>query len=129
MESTFVRVQKVVAAATKPNASGTAITGVPVSMQTPAKLIGLDETGGVLQVKFPLAKGSRVEIVHEFVQGLVGSNQVTIVASAQVPSQPDVYQARFESIAAGLSKAKYWEKVSKVLEERAQTHQSQAAAS
>lgn len=122
MESTFTRVHKIAAVASE--SVSTASAGVPVSMQAPAKLVGLDETGGVLQMKFPLAKGSRVEIVHDFVQGLVGGNSVTIVAAAPVPSQPDVFHARFESIGAGLSKAKYWEKISKVLEEKAKLRAS-----
>lgn len=126
MEATFTRVSKIAAVAGASAAPANA--GMPVSMQAPAKLVGLDETGGVLQMKFPLAKGSKVEIVHEFVQGLVGANSVTIVAAAPLPAQPDVFQARFESIGAGLSKAKYWEKVSKVLEEKATKVAASAAA-
>jgi hypothetical protein len=125
MESTFTRAGRL--SSVVGTSSGTSSSGMPVSMQAPAKLVGLDETGGVLQMKFPIAKGSKVEIVHEFVQGLLGGSSVTIVAAAALPSQPDVYQARFESIGAGLSKAKYWEKISKVLEEKA-LKISQAAA-
>jgi hypothetical protein len=35
-----------------------------VALQAPAKIIGLDETGGVLQMKFPVARGSKVELMH-----------------------------------------------------------------
>ncbi|MCX6126181.1 MAG: hypothetical protein NTV34_15725 [Proteobacteria bacterium] len=105
MEATFTRGSKL--AAVVGTASAPANASFLVSMQAPAKLVGLDETGGVLQLKFPVAKGSKVEIVHEFVQALVGGNSVTIVAAASLPSQPDVFQARFESIGAGQSKAKY----------------------
>lgn len=125
MEATFTKGNKLAAAA---GSSSSSNSGVPVSMQAPAKLVGLDETGGVLQMKFPLVKGSKVEIGHEFVQSLLGSASVTIVAAQPLPNQPDVYQARFESIAPGMSKAKYWEKISKVLADKASTIQRSAAA-
>lgn len=117
MEATFAKGSKIASVA------GAAVTsassGVAVSLQAPAKLVGLDETGGVLQLKFPVVRGSKVEIAHEFIQTLIGSASVTIVAALPLPNQPDVYQARFESLAPGMSKAKYWEKISKVLSEKA----------
>jgi CheY-like chemotaxis protein len=117
MESTFTRATKVaaVAGAQAPNA----VTGTAVSLQAPAKIIGLDETGGVLQMKFPVAKGSKVEMIHPEIGALLGVQAVVITSVATLPNQPDVVQARFESIGAGQSKAKYWEKISKTLSDRA----------
>ena len=117
MESTFTRATKVAAVAGNQSASNTA--GTAVSLQAPAKIVGLDETGGVLQMKFPVAKGSKVEIVHPEIAALIGMQIVTITSVASLPNQPDVVQARFESIAPGMSKAKYWEKISKILAEKA----------
>jgi CheY-like chemotaxis protein len=117
MESTFTRANKVAAVAgvNAPNA----VTGTSVSLQAPAKIVGLDETGGVLQMKFPVAKGSKVEMIHPEIGALLGVQTVLITSVASLPNQPDVVQARFESIGPGQSKAKYWEKISKILSERA----------
>lgn len=117
MEATFAKGNKIAAVAS--SAVTPASAGIAVSLQAPAKLVGLDETGGVLQMKFPVVKGSKVEIGHEFIQQLIGSASVTIVAALPLPNQPDVYQARFESIGPGMSKAKYWEKISQVLSQKA----------
>ena len=125
MEATFAKGNKIASVAS--SAVAPASAGVAVSLQAPAKLVGLDETGGVLQMKFPVVKGSKVEIGHEFIQQLIGSASVTIIAALPVPNQPDVYQARFESIAPGMSKAKYWEKISKVLSQKAATVAAAAA--
>jgi len=126
MESTFTRATKVAAVAGAK--SSTSTTGTPVSLQAPAKIVGLDETGGVLQMKFPVAKGSKVEIIHPEIAALIGMQVVTITTVVALPNQPDVVQARFESIAPGMSKAKYWEKISKILTERAAAVAAAAAA-
>ena len=126
MEATFTKGSKIAAVASA--AVAPANSGVPVSMQAPAKLVGLDETGGVLQMKFPLVKGSKVVIGHDFVQSLLGTTSVTVIAALPLPNQPDVFQARFESLAPGMSKAKYWEKISKVLAEKAAEVQTQLSA-
>ena len=80
------------------------------------ELIGLDETGGILQVRFPLLKGSRLNIAHAFLQtAWEGRAQVQVVASAPPEAKPDIWHARFEAIDAGMSKVKYWEKLAKHL--------------
>src|SRR5690606_3050902 len=38
--------------------------GLPITYQTAAKLVGVDETGGILQVRFRLLQGSKVFINH-----------------------------------------------------------------
>ena len=125
MESTFTRASK--GAAVAGSGSAISITGTPVSLQAPAKIVGLDETGGVLQMKFPVAKGSRVEIVHPEIVSLIGMQAVVITSVVSLPNQPDVVQARFESIGPGMSKAKYWVKISKILAERAGAIEAAAA--
>ena len=127
MESTFTRATKVAAVAGS-QAAGS-VTGTAVTLQAPAKIVGLDETGGVLQMKFPVAKGSKVELVHPEIAALLGLQTVVITAVSALQGQPDVIQARFESIAAGMSKAKYWEKISKILAERAAKVAAQTPAS
>ena len=78
-------------------------------------------------MKFPVAKGSRVEIVHPEIVSLIGMQTVVITPVVSLPNQPDVVQARFESIAPGMSKAKYWVKISKILAERAGAIEAAAA--
>jgi hypothetical protein len=87
---------------------------VTVKYQAPATLIGLDEAGGVIQVRFPLLKGSRLNFTHAFLHtAWEGKTQVQVVASAPSEVNPDLWHARFESIDAGTSKVKYLEKLAK----------------
>jgi DNA-binding response OmpR family regulator len=112
LQACMERPEEIAAAAGK-NAAIT-ISGVQVKYQAPATLIGLDETGGVLQVRFPLLKGSRLNITHAFLQtAWEGKVQVHVVASAPSEAKPDIWHARFDAIEAGMSKVKYWEKLAK----------------
>ncbi len=96
-------------------ATGTS-AGLAVRYQAPATLIGIDETGGILQVKFPLVKGSKLSIGHGFLtQAWEGNNTVQVTGAAALPGRADVWHARFEAVSAGMSKVKYWDKLSKQL--------------
>ena len=87
-----------------------------VRLQAPATLLGIDETGGILQVKFPLLKGSKVNIGHSFLaQAWEGNTSVQVTGSAAQPGRADVWHARFDAVSAGMSKVKYWDKLSKQL--------------
>jgi hypothetical protein len=89
---------------------------VPVKYQAPATLIGIDETGGIMQVRFPLIKGSRLAINHKFLQtAWEGNSTVQVTGAAVLPNRPEIWHARFEATQAGMSKVKYWEKLSKHL--------------
>ena len=115
LQAAFERAGDIAGAMGK-NAS-TDIKGVPVKYQAQAKLVGLDETGGVMEVRFPLVKGSRFTIKHEFLhRAWEGKTNVQVVGSAATGSA-DVYHARFEAIEAGTSKVKYWDKLEKLLVE------------
>ncbi len=114
LQAAFERPEEVAQVAGK-NASNS-IAGVPVTFQAQAVLVGLDESGGVLQVKFPLLKGSRIGIQHKFLHAAwEGKTTVQISGTAQVPNKAGVWHVRFESLGAGLSKGKYWEKMTKAL--------------
>ncbi len=87
-------------------------TGVSTRYQAPAKLVGIDETGGIIQSKFPLLKNSRMTFSSDFLTGLWGEEkEVLVTSSASLPDKPDIWQARFDSVGAGNSKTKYFEKV------------------
>lgn len=91
---------------------------VPVVFQSPAKLLALDECGGVLQLRFPLALNSRMVLEHEVLRGIwEGQSQVVVSQVAQVEGHSDLWQARFDMVVgAGSSKSKYWATVGKALQ-------------
>lgn len=99
--------------------------GVPVKYQAQANLVGIDETGGIIQMKFPLLKGSKMILKHpQLEQAWDGNTVVSITGSSALPNKPDIWQARFEAVQAGTSKAKYWEKIAKVFEIEAPAEKS-----
>ncbi|SMF54762.1 response regulator [Pseudobacteriovorax antillogorgiicola] len=88
-----------------------------VTYQAPAKILGLDETGGIIQIKFPMLKGTQVRLEHSLLHDLWdGENKVDIIEVATLPGKPDVWQAKFVANRALGNKAKYWERVQKALE-------------
>lgn len=92
--------------------------GSHVSFRAPAKLLGLDETGGVLQSQTPLMRGSKVQLVHDQLSKLWQNNTVvTISGVGPLPDKPEVWQARFDVIPPGSSKTKYFNQLSELLEQ------------
>jgi hypothetical protein len=93
--------------------------GVPVKFQAPAKLLGLDESGGIIELRFPIQKGSKLSLEHDFLMDFLGKETIVTV-SAIAPSEEasDSWHVRFHSVAKDVSKSKYWLKLSKALEER-----------
>ncbi len=86
--------------------------------QAPAKLLGLDETGGIIQLKFPVMKGNRLKLEHPFLSKIWhGDILAEITHTASIPDQPDVWQARFMAVSSKGNKAKYWEMVEKAFHE------------
>ena len=94
----------------------TQLAGIPVRYEAAATLIGLDETGGILQVPFPLLTGSRLCIDHEFLTAAWDDDEpVKVTSVASNPDMPDTWLVRFESAKVATSKVKYWEKLTKML--------------
>ena len=86
--------------------------------KAPATLIGLDETGGIIQLKFPVVVGNRLKLDHPFLSQIWdGDLLAEITHIATLPSKPDIWQARFVSVSKRGNKVKYWEKVEKALSE------------
>ena len=97
---------------------GHEIGNIVVHYQAAATLVGLDESGGIIQLKFPVVRGSRLLLNHPLLDKIWdGDLEVTIAESLQDPVRPDVWQARFVPRAAGGNKSKYWGKASKLLKE------------
>ncbi len=89
-----------------------ASASIEAEYQAPVKLVAFDETGGVVQLKFPIVAGSVIALKHDSLKDLWSSDcKVKIAASGVFPDRPDTWQARFESVAVGTSKAKYMQKV------------------
>ena len=88
------------------------VANLEVSYRAPAKIIGLDETGGILQLKFPMTKGSNVRLEHSFLSELWGGENIVQISDvAKLPGKAGVWQAKFVAGKATGNKAKYWEKI------------------
>lgn len=95
-------------------------TKLEIHYQTPAKLLGLDETGGILQTKWPLVVGNKLILQHpELVKMWEGSAEVKITSIVRMEPTSNIWQIKFETITAQGSKSKYWEKISRHLSEKA----------
>ena len=95
---------------------GGEFANVEVTYQAQGKLLGIDETGGILQLKFPMVKGSQIHLNHDFLQGIwEGESTVSISKIESLPDKPDIWQAKFVASAADGNKAKYWDQVQKYL--------------
>jgi CheY-like chemotaxis protein len=89
---------------------------IDVTFQAPARLVGIDETGGVIQLKFPLAAGCQFRIDHPMVNDIIGQEgSLTASASVRADDRPDVWFTKFEMIGAGVSKLKHYEKAKKII--------------
>lgn len=112
----------------------TGYVGMDVSFQAPAKLLGVDELGGIIQVKFPFVSGAQIDIAHSVVSKICPEGtKVKVVSMSKLEGAADIWQIRFSMVGAGLSKSKHYELVSKVVEnmrkEAAETSLEDAKAS
>lgn len=114
--SSFLRGNNI-AAAVQPVPGQPNPNSVQVTFQTPARVLGLDESGGVIQLNSPIARGAKISLAnHEFLSTLFsGQTTVQVTTCVPAPNKKDTWQIRFNALGLGLSKVKYWEKISKVL--------------
>lgn len=93
-------------------ASATDGAGIALRYVAPARLVGIDETGGIVETSLPLVRGSRVTLQHALLNAAWG-NQSSVQISGVAPSPicADLWHLRFEAVGAGMSKVKYWEKM------------------
>ena len=98
----------------KTNFAEGASANLDVQYQMPAKLLGLDETGGILQLKFPVVAGSKLLLQHPSLNEMWGGTaDVRIISVMRLEEGGNCWQAKFENLAAQGNKSKYWEKLSK----------------
>lgn len=96
--------------------------------KAPARLIGLDETGGIIQLKFPVVRGNRLKLDHPFLSQIWDGDILgEITHVAPLPEKPDIWQARFMAVSSKGNKAKYWSKVEKIINEILAAEQKQSA--
>lgn len=87
-----------------------------IQYQAPARLLGLDETGGILQIKFPVMVGNKIKLQHpDLSRFWEGQTEVRITNMSRLEGSSQLWQAKFEAISAQGSKSKYWEKISRLL--------------
>ena len=88
-----------------------------VKYQAPGTLLGLDETGGIIKLKFPVTKGSKLHLNHKLLQAIWdGDSLVSIEGVGSDDKYPNVWMVKFTAQKAIGNKAKYWSKVKKHLE-------------
>ena len=98
------------------HAAAVPAANLPITYQAPAKLIGLDESGGILQIKFPIAAGSRIDVANALLTQILGGKSSILVSSVgQVPGRNDLWQARFSTVDKGTSKAKHYSNVQAIV--------------
>ena len=108
---------------------GHELGNITIQYQAPARLLGLDESGGVIQLKFPVTRGSKILLNSTILTKLWDGNVEVIVAeSIQDPEKPDIWQVRIIPRAADGSKSKYWSRVSKLLKELIENSDPSSAA-
>ena len=93
--------------------------GINVTFQAPAQLLGIDEVGAVIQVKFPVVSGSKINVPHELISKISGEDtpfQVTKVLKVQ--GESSLWQLRISMTSADESRAKRFEKIEKTLSEQ-----------
>ena len=110
----------------------TVLTGVPIRLRATAKLIGLDESGGILEVQFPIMRGTRIMIDHPLLRSAWGDDaRVQVSAVGPLAAQRSALAVRFEYANTATSKVKVWEQLLKKLKtenEKLAAKQNTAAA-
>lgn len=92
--------------------NNTGLKSSPVYLTTRARVLGLDESGGFLNTQIQIYKDTRVTIGHKFFQELLGSEGLVEVTDAIMDDTGQgSWYVRFNSIAKGMSKGKYLEKI------------------
>ena len=87
-----------------------------VTYQVPGKLLGLDETGGVVQLKFPMFKDSHINLDNDTLNDIWnGENKVEIAEVAVLDDKPDTWQIKFNSPNALGNKSKYLQSIKEFL--------------
>jgi hypothetical protein len=102
----------------KTNFADGASANIEVQYQTPAKLLGLDETGGIVQLKFPVVSGSKLFLQHPVLNEMWGGQAEVRIISVSRLENSNVWQAKFENMSAQGNKSRYWERLSKQIGQR-----------
>lgn len=102
----------------KTNFADGASANIEVQYQTPAKLLGLDETGGIVQLKFPVVSGSKLFLQHPVLSEMWGGQAEVRIISVSRLENSNVWQAKFENLSAQGNKSRYWERLSKQIGQR-----------
>ncbi|MDB2447234.1 response regulator [bacterium] len=111
LQSCFERVSDI-----NDQAIQTGFVGLDIRFQAPATLVGVDEIGGIIQVKFPVVAGAKIDIPHDVISSINSeASSVQIVNVAKVEGEADIWQIRFSMVDAGGSKSKHFESVAKVV--------------
>ncbi|MCB9229521.1 MAG: hypothetical protein H6618_07915 [Deltaproteobacteria bacterium] len=98
----------------------TGYQGISVQYKVSARILGLDESGGIMEVSFPVAAGSPFLFDHKFFRTFLGEDTAVYVESSQKVDGQLLWHVRFRSLEQGASKSRYWSRLVKALEELAE---------
>lgn len=85
-----------------------------VKMLSRAKLIGLDESGGLIQLEYFIPIGSSLQIDNTFLKSM-GVESVTITLVKPIKNVNNKWLARFDVSQIHSSKIKYWQNLSSMI--------------
>lgn len=95
------------------NAKPTA--NLEVELQAPAKILGMDEVGGIIELRFPMGKGTKIRINHAGLAEVWGKDTIIQIASCSL-LEGDTYHCRFETVTGNENKTKYWTRIKSALD-------------
>jgi CheY-like chemotaxis protein len=117
---TFVEKVSIAAKTKGPSAPVREQPNEEVTFHAKGKVLGIDESGGILMARFPMVKGSQMYLEHAFLKDVWEANTlIEVDASAPSPTEPNVWQLRFHLVqSAKMSKERIWQTFTKALEGR-----------
>lgn len=86
--------------------------GVPCLYRGSARLLGLDESGGVLEVGFPMLPGCLIHLEDPFLEEIFsGDGRVQVSSIRKAEHKNHFWLVQFSTVEKGVSKEKHWLKV------------------
>lgn len=86
--------------------------GLDLSFKAKAKIIALDELGGILEMKFPIYDGSKITVLNEFLKKIWGEGkEARVLKCLPVGANEAKFQIHFSVVGKGESKEKYFSRL------------------
>ncbi len=113
LESSIQKPEQIAEFASQESSQG---ANIILDYQAQADLLAIDEIGGFLSLKFPLLPKTKVKISHpQLLSAWNGKTEIFIESIKAAKHNPHIHVCRFRVCEDGVSKLKFWEKVSEQL--------------